>query len=937
MIYSENPYIDILIYYTKILGIGTVLKIDSQANFYETEESFRNAEMMIMCHEGICDFEFFDQFSESVLRKAGLTGMALYKAMHQKDEIPKAMRDTVVKLAQEEFMENYEDLNYYYRMLAGLPPVGMQDFVENWYPPNGIKLDITKPIHKMNSDEIRVLNTYGVLRRMYEEDKHNRAYMLYMDRKIDTYVARRTSNFGVLYIPTVEQAEIEKEYRDRLEVNKLYVLKAVYSDAYAYDSDYYDNIMAILIVLNAMMDVILRVQEFIARKEVFDLRTCSYIFESFGVDFFPTIPLRYQVKMVKRLHTLLKFKSTTRCMIEICDIFGMKNIKIFKHYLLKNRKYSKVEGNYSFTGDNDKDFDLKFVKIPVDEPMAKYIRDPAYHEPYDQITQEYTWDGGLDHHDVKKQHYDHNYNYSRTKYISIESVYDIAKISAQNSYFFNMLYDNYELEDLLLVDLPMISSEKRFKLADVFTFMACVAHYYYGRKDLIMDTQGKVLYVNGFNFRADLAQLAEALDQLQHVEEARELLDKFNLPTTSIPSINQLMKIFVNNLEVKDLLVAGMRHADSKQHYEPFKKLYDALMTVELTMDHFKNPETGDFYRDGDGDATYLAYLQNADPVLAFKVMELLMIDDEETRQTTIVTLIDNICYRLEEWIDMDEFQGLFKDFPGVSIDAIKQYVMMVVCFYLSYKAQLLGINTIYYFDDPEFGYIQLLDEVILRRFFEKDEVIHLLDKLCKLKVKLEPKDKIDLVERIWLDVSTWKYHTVKDYIFLRDIIDTFFIRYNKDDILEMPDHVHLKDVLELETAAQLIDFIEGFRVTMAPKDEVHFVERIWINRTSDPLANAILINPNTGEIKDNTGNLLWPREDQPGEVMFNILNIVVPAKASQTVMDSRIRATSTASFYLDATLGDMADGITCECFDGKVIVSNPGKYDIYGLIHISR
>ena len=40
-----------------------------------------------------------------------------------------------------------------------------------------------------------------------------------------------------------------------------------------------------------------------------------------------------------------------------------------------------------------------------------------------------------------------------------------------------------------------------------------LAYEYQGIKDSIMDTQGKVLHIKGFNFKADLAELAEYVEE----------------------------------------------------------------------------------------------------------------------------------------------------------------------------------------------------------------------------------------------------------------------------------------------------------------------------------------------------------------------------------------------------------------------------------------
>jgi len=835
MTYTENPYVDILVYNTKILGIDTILKMKTLADRYETVESLKNADMLIACIEGTVVFELFDSFSESVLRKSGLIGLPLAQAMIDKNTIPANIRSLVVKNATEEFIANYEEQNNYYRMINGLPPMGYTEiYVTDWEPPKDIKINLAIPIHEMTDDAIMILKANGVLDDMYAEDPINRAYYKYLDRRIDPYAARKAGPFDVLYIPTIDSAEIEKEYRDRLEVNKNYVIKAIYSDAYNYDSDYYDNIMAIFIVLNAMIDIISRVQEFITRKEVFDLRTVRYIFESYGVDFFPEIPIRYQIAMVKNLHTLLKYKSTAKCMVDICSIFGMKNIKIFKYYLLRNRNKNRATDEYSFTGEVEEDFELKFVKIPIDEAMDEYIRDPAYYVDYDEVVEgDPAWNGGLEHDYIKKQHLSYNFNYARTKYLSIESICDIAKMSAQQSYFFNMLYDNVELEDMITMRVPYISDEKAFKIADLFTFLTVLTHYYYGNKDMILDTQGKLLYVNGFNFKADLAAIAETLHQMRFDKEAQELLAKFNLPTNSIPTFKQLMNIFTNNLDIRDLLIKGMKNADSLRHYRPYKTLYDSLMTLELTLDHFKNPDTGDFYRDGEGDATYSAYLQAQEPILYYKLVELQMIDDDDTRKQQISNLIDNIIYLMEEYIDTEKFEYIFYSLPTVSVDAIKKYINYVIDFYKSYKVHIWGINTIYYFDDPLDGYIQLIDDVLLNRWFEKNEIISIIDRICGINSKLSKEERIHIYDKIYFDISTWVYKNYRTTIELKDIADAFLTILNKDDELNIDEEYKYHINMLKESGIHLIEIINS-SVDISKSDEIKFIERIWLTSTSE-------------------------------------------------------------------------------------------------------
>ena len=867
-VYSENPYADIVVYYAKVLGLDTILKMKDVADQNETEESLKNADLYIACMENTAIWALFDGFPEEVLRASGLTGQPLLNAMMDKETIPQSMRDAVLENEKIYFIEHYEEKNNYYRMLQGLPPVGYKDVYATEDDistvPSTIEIDISIPVHEMSVASIEILDTYDVLETMYQNDPENRGYLRYLDKKINPYAARRASAFAPLYVPTIDSTEISDEYKDRLEINRRYAITAIYSQAYKYESDYYDNFIAIFIILNTMIDIISRIQEFIARKDVFDLRTCRYIFESYGVEFFPRIPLRYQINMVKALHQLLKYKSTAHCMVDICSLFGFDNIQIFKYYLLRNRKSNK-NGVYSFTGVDEDDFELKFVKIPIDEPMDDYIRDPTYHLDYDEVTVgDATWDGGLDHDYVKRQHQSLSFNYTRTKYLSVDAMYELAQIATQQAYFFNMLYDNVELEEQLEVTVPMIS-EAPVNVADLFTFMTVLTYRYYGIKDTMLDTASKVLTVNGFNFHADLSQLSalfnkfDAHEKFPHItrmranaarsidpdtgetlladkaiREAKEALDDFILPTDQIPSFAQLMNIFRTNLDVREVLVQGMKDADNKRIYEIYKTLYDSLMTMQLTMDHFADPETGELYRDAEGDATYEAYLMNQAPILYAKLVEIDMMDDQDSKIQMISNIIDNAVFVLEQWIDRDEFPGIFHNLPAVSVDAIKEYIQMVVDFYKSYKVHFLGVNTIYTFDDDYEGWIKIIDDALLNRKFWKRDIVDIIDRIAGQLNTITEVDKVTIKERIYLDIKTWIYMDIVDRCWLKDDHTKIVHLRFKDIYDQLRDEMSFISVLDEEDLIPMLDINAAINVTMQINDRINMSDRAYYAGSDD-------------------------------------------------------------------------------------------------------
>lgn len=762
-VYTENPYVDELVYYTKLLGIETVLKLQQRADNCETADSLKASGIYIACMENTMEFAIIPRLTRTCLLKAGVDPNMIDRCVYRKEYVPQELRDAVVKEYSKEYVETYEDLNPYYRMLHGLPAIGREDYVEDWIPPDGVEIDLSKPIHKMNSSEINILDHYGILDDIIAEDPVNREYMHHLcDKAIDYYTARRATRFDVLYIPDIDSDSIYKMYKDKLNSNKTYILRTVYSEAYNYGSDYYDNFIAVLIVLTTIMDIIARVQEFIARKEIFDLRSIQYIFKSNGVPFYEEIPLKYQMAMIKNLHTLLKYKSTKKCMVSICSLFGFSNIKIFKYYLLKDRR-TDIHGNYIYAEDENgnedinAEYELKFLKLPLEDDIEEYVRSSANYMNYDEVTNsDTTWDGGLDHNEVIKEILQQDFNIARTKYISIDSVYEIAKLSMQQSYFFNFLYSN-NLDSKLTIQIPFIDSSREFKITDIFVFLTALGYYYNNVKDTIMDTQSKVLFINGFNFKADLSALATDImskcnDEINSVpdaviEDANAQLNKFKIYNSEIPSLSDMMAMFVNNMEVRDALIKGMQEAENVNIYRIYKDLYDALMITELNLEFYKDPHTGDFYRDEDGDATYTEFLKHRDSTLYTMILEVQDSEDKASRNQYITNIIDSITWVLEEYINSNTYQGIYASIPTVSSDVVNQYIATVINFYKSYKIEFLGVNTIYTLDDKIHGIIKLADCVHVDYTRTRTDRVDIAENINSLEVDISPQDRVELVE----------------------------------------------------------------------------------------------------------------------------------------------------------------------------------------------
>ena len=133
--------------------------------------------------------------------------------------------------------------------------------------------------------------------------------------------------------------------------NRRYTMATVYSEAYRFMSYHYDAFIEILIIIQTMVDMISEVQEYIINKDVFDSRTIRYLFESYGIAYYKEIPVKYQIRIIKNVNTLLKYKSSHRNIIDILELFDDDTITIYTYYLMKTKKLHR--DNFFFYTEDD--------------------------------------------------------------------------------------------------------------------------------------------------------------------------------------------------------------------------------------------------------------------------------------------------------------------------------------------------------------------------------------------------------------------------------------------------------------------------------------------------------------------------------------------------------------------------------------------------------
>lgn len=478
-VYTDHPLMDEIVYNCKLILEGIVVKNDVLANDLEDKNFTEEAEVFMMIKDGTIDFSVFP-FSAEILTAFGYTKIAIKNFLTNRENIPKEDRNKLMKFACDYFLEHYEEKNDYYRMLAGLPPYGTSEYYvyidESYLPSNYTgKVDFSKPIHKLDHSIIAILQSTGKMDNIIKEYRgSNYSYLKFLgDSRIDIYKARKGKKYDILYIPAVEGLVVDR-FQELFNLNRDIYLKRTYSEAYAFNSDYYEQIMILLIICQTFNDIIVEVPEWYIRRDIFDIRSVQYFLESFGVAYYKIIPLKYQIRIVKNLNKLIKYKSSNKNFADILEIFALKNTSIYKYYLYKKRLTD--SGGKYLGGISDKEkFELEFIQAKINESYDDYIKDQIYRTPYDDITyQDKYWDGEDEHEYIKNRHMERDFTIERTKYMSLEYKISMSEYLFQLQYFLGLILDsNIDTEDIR-VAIPSIQSSLTFRVTDLFIFLVLI-------------------------------------------------------------------------------------------------------------------------------------------------------------------------------------------------------------------------------------------------------------------------------------------------------------------------------------------------------------------------------------------------------------------------------------------------------------------------------
>lgn len=688
----------------------SVVKYTALADKNETLEMKKEADAYRVAY--LCEDTFFTyyHYEKSVIADVLQLNLStdydlIMEYVNDKMKIPYTLRDKVLLKQRAYIVDNYVEKNNYYRMLNGLPDY--EEPKENYLyvdeeTAEKYRIDPTIPIHELSKNKIVVLQAVGYIDKLYEETK--KKYLKFLGpNKIDIITARMAKNFAILRIPYSVSEAMWDNFILIYDQCREYFCTCIYVTEYRETIDYYDNFIAMCIMIMTIQQVIARVMKGIIDRDFFDDYCIRILFGAYEVPYYSIMDSSTKKQLLQDLNILVLNKGTNKVLYDISKILGYDRLKIYKYYLMKVQKFNDddtplvlyktiiEDGVEKQVLDYEKMYEFYFQKVELqDMDTYKSLLVTSNQKSYDEITSgDPFW---LEDDELLKEMYESEYNFVETKYMGISISYRLSRILFENIYLMKMIFDKKNEIPTIILDLPKLSTMP-ITLFDSIVMLCAIVCKQHGLKGEVLTTPSKILHVIGFNFHKDFDLIQEEIMSNPYLDNS--LTRFFEDSSTYTPE--GISRLYHNLYDLYDVLIEKIATTQSVEVYEAYQKLYYTIFYTEDAKWMFNvGTEEDPLYPD-----TFLEYIEYTNKPV-FDIINGSEIDN-------LYELVNHICVKILTIVPDLKYLGLM---AGQS-EALEKMLLSFVRFFKSYTTDMIGLETIYIFDMKPELILKLIDRAI--------------------------------------------------------------------------------------------------------------------------------------------------------------------------------------------------------------------------------
>lgn len=703
---------------TYLLQLSTdlVWKNSTLAKQYEDNTDPYLVELYVTANRGVLNFDVIRAFPRSVLAMIGIPEIQIDECASDKNRIPMNLRSAAVQEYQEAlcsinpstghhgyetpsgWVSVYEERNDYYRMLNGLPGINETHFIYN----TDLRWPTDIPVHELSLVSRLEMEEAGVLDKLYAANP-DAEYLKYCgSRMISVYKARVANRFEILLRNSIDSATLEEDFESVYTSCCNLVNSVFYSDAFKKTNILYENFLAMCILFMTLQTMQYHYLSVDVIRDFYDTESIKYVYDSYSVPFYNEIPLEYHRKIVKNINTLIGYKGSSQVFFDLFDIFNT-NMSIYTYYLTKVHRFDE-NGNPEFVIKTDEDgnpiydkygnpvlessnYDIAFARGEIYQDPALSVADSINKSEYDEtIAGDPYW---VDDAYVKNVIENSSFNFNETKYIGVQTTFDLLKIAYENAYIFKMIVDNKSITNNLILQWPDVGINPSYY--QVFIYLAAIVCKYHGYEGLISDNLPYTAAVLGYDFKKSATIIQDTIDNNPYLRTNTELKNK--IMGMKITNVNSVNTTFGNLQEIESMLISGYINATTKDEFNAYRDLYNTLMTSKIIDEVY----TVD---DGSVAESFNELLKAIAPDLYTRYIT--MTESELENELTVIT------DKLEESLINLKYSP---HSLGVESSSLIENLFRILRFFKSAKAEIIGYNVIYTITNRGINFFRIFDE----------------------------------------------------------------------------------------------------------------------------------------------------------------------------------------------------------------------------------
>lgn len=613
-------------------------------------------------------------------------------------------------------LENYVEVNNYYRIYLGLPPI-MKDKFGNYIddpdyifynkvPISGV--DITKPVHKYNATERSLFSVSGELAKMIIANPKAK-YLRYLDKDVDIVSLRDANEFEIIWFDK-NDGKI-RDFVEHYRAVRNQFMRSHYRELDAIQYPYYEGFICAYLLMAAMADYNANIPIQRLKNNEIDESEIYLLFESYGLPKFD-FSQKYLLEIANRINTLTYKKGTKDGLQLISKMF--EEISIYKYYIVKRLKNQGVL-NYDGMSNKDK-YELFFVKAPLsaDDPY-EYMQKEENVTPYmDVVSKDPRW--GVENDKLEDTLKDWEFSYSESKYLGLNNKIEISTFSLEMAYFYRYIIEHKDIVSKLKIYLDTVDVQA--DLFELITYMQALIFRKFKVSPDIPDTLSSIIYMYSIKNTVDYERLKLVFREHFKYHENKANIDGFiDLLNNQDYTLNGIMDTFEINYKIIEYLYDLRSTLTRYDDYHMVDTIIKAITFGEKVPELYNNKTNLE---------DFLSTYNSHSSKYVVRINELLSSSDPVASINNEITVIINL---LRDQVDnirhkkllslFDTAQNLYSD-----LDIIK-YLEKIIDFYKSYTQDIIDRGVVYSMSDITDG-LQIVEELKIRLDLKDWEVFTL-------------------------------------------------------------------------------------------------------------------------------------------------------------------------------------------------------------------